>query len=180
MGRNLGRHAHRARRTLTTLALAVGITAVNPGNTNAQVVGTTAAFWTAASLLIALFIGGLAATRLGMVFDRATGAFEGALVWVLSFIVILWLASVGVRLVAIGMSGIFGGVTQTVGAAAANSTTDLSAGSAQRGAGTTAWIMLVAMVISLLAAIAGAMIGRRRALRRMAETEAAMTASMLR
>jgi hypothetical protein len=231
---------------LTTLALAVGITAIDPGQTDPGTLGTGAAIWSALSLLIALFVGGMAATRLGMIFDRATGAFEGALVWVLSFVVILWLASSGVRLVASGISGLFGGVTQTIGAAAGQNM-DLSAGTvdqmiarlrdpntartissatgipeqevstrlndtaqrvesarndpaqaaaevrrgteqlmasarqqlpqmaerAQEGATKTAWITFAAMVISLLAAIGGAMVGRKRAVERVSliETE---------
>jgi hypothetical protein len=35
-------------------------------------------------LLIALFVGGLVATRVGMVFDRTAGMIQGALVWVLA------------------------------------------------------------------------------------------------
>jgi hypothetical protein len=220
---------------LTTLGLAVGISAADPGNVDADALGTGAAIWTGLSLLIALFVGGMAATRLGMVFDKAAGAFEGALVWVLSFLVILWLASSGVQLVASGISGVFGGVTQTI-ASAASGTDDLSAGDVdqiiarlndprtaqglatatgmseqevrstlsevaqrvesvrnnpqqaasevrqgteqlmararqqlpvvaervQEGATKTAWFTFGAMLISLLAAIGGAMWGRRR------------------
>src|ERR1044072_6809654 len=51
---------------LTTLGLAVGVSAVDPTNTDASTVGIGAAVWSAVSLLIALFIGGMAATRLGM------------------------------------------------------------------------------------------------------------------
>src|SRR5690606_37056010 len=69
----------------------------------------------------------MAATRLGLVFDKAAGAFEGALVWVLSFLLILWLASSGVRLVAGGISSLFGGVTQTIGSVVGSE--DLSTGS---------------------------------------------------
>lgn len=220
---------------LTTLGLAIGISAADPYTSDAGALGTGAAIWTGLSLLIALFVGGMAATRLGMVFDKATGVFEGALVWVLSFLVILWLASSGVRLVASGISGLFGGVTQTIGATATGMD-DLSSGDvdqilqrlneprtaqtlasatgipeqevrstlsqvaqrveaardnpqqaaaevrqgtqqmmdrareqlpavaerAQEGATKTAWITFAAMVISLVAAIAGAMLGRRR------------------
>lgn len=228
---------------LTTLGLAVGISAADPGNTDAGALGTGAAIWTALSLLIALFVGGMAATRLGMVFDKAAGAFEGALVWVLSFLIILWLASSGVQLVARGIFGMFGGVTQTI-SSAASGMQDLSAGDvdqilarlrdpqtaqtlatatgmpqteiqstlndvaqrvetsrdnpqqaaaevrqgtqqlmdrarqqlpivaerAQEGASKTAWITFAAMLISLIAAIAGAMLGRKRAETRLRDT----------
>ena len=62
---------------LTALGLAVGVSAVNPGQTEAGTLGTGAAVWSGLSLLIALFVGGMAATRLGMVFDR-TAASEAA------------------------------------------------------------------------------------------------------
>jgi len=220
---------------LTTLGLAIGISAADPMSGDAGGLGTGAAIWTGLSLLIALFVGGLAATRLGMVFDKAAGAFEGALVWVLSFLVILWLASSGVRLVASGISSLFGGVTQSI-STMMSGMDDLSSGDvsqilsrlndpntvktlagatgmseqevssklseitqrveavrdnpqqaaaevregtqqmiarareqlpavaerAQQGATKTAWFTFAAMAISLAAAIAGAMLGRRR------------------
>jgi hypothetical protein len=223
---------------LTTLGLAVGITALDPGNTDAEAIGMGAAIWSGLTLLIALFVGGFAATRLGMVFDRATGAFEGAMVWVVSFVAILWLASSGVQLVGSGISRVFSGVTQTIGSATGG-VDDLSAGDVeqilarlndprtvstiatatgvpeqevrstlndvaqrveaarnnpqqaaaevrsgterlmarareqlpaaaervQEGATKTAWITFAAMAISLIAAIAGAMVGRKRAAR---------------
>ena len=227
---------------LSTLGLAVGVSAVNPGNTDAESIGVGAVIWSGLALLIALFAGGMAATRLGMVFDRATGAFEGALVWVVSFVAILWLASSGVQLVASGISHIFSGVTQTIGSAAGG-LDDLSSGDvgqivgrlkdprtvstvatatgmpeeevrstlgeiAQRvdaardnpeqaaaevrsgterlmarareqlpaaaeriqgGAAKTAWITFGAMALSLLAAIGGAMVGRKRAAKRLVD-----------
>jgi hypothetical protein len=233
---------------LTTLGIAVGISAVDPTNTDASAFGIRAAIWSGLSLLIALFVGGMAATRLGMIFDKAAGAFEGALVWVLSFVLILWLASSGVRLVASGISGMFGGITQTISSAGA-SMGDLSGGDvdqmlarlrnpqttrtiaaatgipeqevastlndvaqkvaaarndpaqaaeevrrgterlmtrarqelpavaerAQKGASKTAWITFGAMLISLAAAIAGAMLGRRRVVERLARDEAAVS-----
>jgi hypothetical protein len=226
---------------LTTLGLAVGISAADPGDTEASTLGTAAAIWSGISLLIALFVGGMAATRLGMVFDKATGYFEGALVWVLSFLVILWLAGSGVSLVASGMSGLFGGVSKTVGAAVGSGIDDLARGDPQQvlnrlrdpqtastvaaatgmpedqvraefaqleqrinqvqndpasvarevrqtttqmidrararapevaeqiqpGATKTAWATLIAMVLSLIAAVAGAAMGRRRVIDRL-------------
>lgn len=233
---------------LSTLGLAIGVSAVDPGATEARTVGMAAAVWSGVSLLIALFVGGMAATRLGLIFDRAAGAFEGALVWVLSFLLILWLAGSGVRLVASGISGLFTGVAQTVGSTISGMD-DLSSGDvdqimsrlndpetartiasatgipeqevrstlsdtaqrvnavrddparvaeevrqgtgellsrarqqlpamaeqAQEGATTTAWIAFGSMLISLIAAVAGAMFGRRRAVDRM--TRVAETAA---
>jgi hypothetical protein len=231
---------------LTTLGFAIGVTAVSPGETDAQAVGTGAAIWTGLSLLIALFAGGMAASRLGMVFDKAAGAFEGALVWVLSFLIVLWLASSGVQLIASGISGIFSGIGQTVSstvsgaagigdlsggnadqilsrlndpqtarmiASATNSSEDevrsqlggiaqrveaarndpsrvaaevrqgteqlmararqqlpAVAQQAQEGATKAAWFTFAAMLISLLAAIGGSMLGRRRVVATLAES----------
>jgi len=237
----------------TTLGLAVGVTAVDPGDTDAQAIGTGAAIWSGLTLLIALFVGGMAATRLGMVFDRATGAFEGALVWVLSFVAVLWLASSGVQLVGSGISRVFSGVTQTLGSAAGN-LDELSAGDIdqilgrlddprtastiaratgmseqevrteladvaqrveaarnnpqqaatevreatsrmmarareqlpataermQEGAAKAAWITFAAMLISLIAAIAGAMLGRKRAAQRLVENASVRATSVTR
>jgi hypothetical protein len=229
---------------LTTLGIAIGISAAEPGQTDASTFGTGAAIWSGLSLLIALFIGGMAATRLGMVFDKAAGAFEGALVWVLSFLIVLWLASSGVRLVASGISGLFSGIGQTV-SATVGGMDDLSTGdvqqmvgrlndpqtartiatatgmseeevrqqlgqlagrveavrdnpqqaasevrqgvsqlmarakqqlpavaaNAQESATKAAWITFAAMLISLLAAIAGSMVGRRRVVATLAHSE---------
>lgn len=229
---------------LTTLGFAIGISAIDPRQTDAGAFGTGAAIWSGLSLLIALFVGGMAATRLGMVFDKAAGAFEGALVWVLSFLIVLWLAGSGVRLVASGISGLFSGIGQTVGAATTG-LDDLSSGdvqqilsrlndpqtastiaqatgmseqevrsqlaevssrveaaknnpeqaaaevrqgtaqlmarareqlpamaaNAQEGATRAAWITFAAMLISLIAAVAGAMLGRRRAVAALARSD---------
>ena len=229
---------------LTTLGIASGISAAEPGQADAQTLGTGAAILSGLSLLIALFVGGMAATRLGMVFDKAAGAFEGALVWVLSFLLVLWLASSGVRLVASGISGLFSGIGQTVGATVTGMD-DLSSGNveqilgrlndpqtvrtiagatgmseeevrtqlgdvsrrveavrdnpeqvaaevrqgtsqlmsrvreqlpamaanAQDAATKAAWITFAAMLISLLAAIAGSMVGRKRVVATLAHSE---------
>src|SRR5215207_5994279 len=55
---------------LTTLGLAVGISAADPDNTDTGALGLGAAIWSGLALLIALFVGGMAATRLGMIYDR--------------------------------------------------------------------------------------------------------------
>ena len=87
---------------LAALGVAVGVTAVDPGATDAQTLGTGAGIWTAASLLIALFVGGLVSTRAGAIYDRTTGFFEGALVWVVSLLLMGYLATSGISMVAGG------------------------------------------------------------------------------
>lgn len=233
---------------LTTLGIAIGVSAAEPQQTQAGEVGTAAAVWTGLSLLIALFVGGMAATRLGVILDRTTGVLEGALVWVLSLLIILYLASSGVRLIASSVAGLFSGVAQTVGSTLTGmenlstgnvdqilqrlrdpqtartiaSATGMSeqeistrlndiaqrveaarndparvaaevrdgtremmqqarerlpaaAQQAQRGATKAAWITFAAMLISLGAAIAGSMVGRRGVATRVGERVAGVT-----
>ncbi len=100
---------------LGSLGLAVGASAVDPQQPAAQALGTGAAIWGGVSLLIALFIGGMVSTRVGMVHDRTAGAWEGALVWVMSILAIAYLATSGIGLVAGGAFKLVGGAAQTIG-----------------------------------------------------------------
>jgi hypothetical protein len=103
---------------LTTLGLAIGITAADPRDMDGSAVGTGAAIWTAFTLLIALFIAGWASTRLSMLWERTTAMFEGALVWVLSMIAILYLTASGIGLIAGSAFNIAGNAVQTATASA--------------------------------------------------------------
>jgi hypothetical protein len=102
---------------LTALGLAVGVSAVDPGQTESSTIGAGAGIWGAVSLLIALFVGGLVATRTGAITDRTTGFFEGALVWVVSLLIMAYLAGSGVGMLASGAFRLVGGATQALGAA---------------------------------------------------------------
>lgn len=99
---------------LASLGVAIGISAVNPGETEASTIGIGAAIWGGLQLLIALFIGGMVATRVGAIIDRTTGFFEGVLVWVVSLIVMAYLAGSGIASVAAGAFSLLGGATQTL------------------------------------------------------------------
>src|SRR6185295_13988542 len=112
---------------LTALGLALGVSAVDP-NSDTQSLGTPAAIWAAISLLLALYIGGMASTRIGAIFDKTTGMFEGTLVWVLSLLLIVYLAGSGIGLVAGGAFKLVGGASQTLGSMITGETPDLSHG----------------------------------------------------
>jgi hypothetical protein len=99
---------------LTALGVAVGISATDPGSTELSSLGTGAGIWAGASLLLALFVGGFVATRIGAVFDRTTGFFEGVLVWVVSLLLMGYLAASGVGSLAGGAFKLVGGATQAV------------------------------------------------------------------
>jgi hypothetical protein len=124
---------------MTALGVAVGISAAQPGQTDTGALGPGAGIWAGVSLLVALFIGGWVSTRIGAIFDGTTGFFEGALVWVVS----VMLSGIGV---------LAADAVQTLGSAFqfGEATPDVS------------WIAFGALLLSLLAAVLGAMAGRRR------------------
>jgi hypothetical protein len=100
---------------MTALGVAVGISAAQPGETDAGTLGTGAGIWGGLSLLLALFIGGWVATRIGAIFDGTTGFFEGALVWVVSVLIMLYFASSGIGMLAGGAFRLVGGAAQALG-----------------------------------------------------------------
>jgi hypothetical protein len=100
---------------LTVLGVAIGVSAVDPGDTEARTVGTGVGVWGGLSLLIALFVGGVVSTRIGAIFDRTTGFFEGALVWAVSILLMLYLATSGVGMLASGAFKLVSGVGSGVG-----------------------------------------------------------------
>ncbi|TFZ04445.1 hypothetical protein [Ramlibacter rhizophilus] len=107
---------------LTVLGLAIGISAadVGPGeDLNARSLGIGAAVWSGLTLLIALFIGGFVATSTGMVYDRTNGMIEGVLVWVLTLLLLIYMASSGISMLTSGVLGALGSVTRGAASAAA-------------------------------------------------------------
>ena len=100
---------------MTALGLAVGISAARPGETEAAALGTGAGIWAGVSLLVALFIGGMVSTRIGAIFDGTTGFFEGALVWVVSILLMLYFAASGIGMLAGGAFRMVGGAAQALG-----------------------------------------------------------------
>jgi hypothetical protein len=103
---------------LAALGMAIGISAATPGETEASTLGTGAGIWAGISLLLALFIGGMVSTRIGAISDRVTGFFEGVLVWVVSILLMGYLATSGISMLAGGAFKILGGATQAIGAVA--------------------------------------------------------------
>lgn len=102
---------------LTALGVAVGISALDPMQSDAEAFGTGAGIWAAFSLLLALFVGGMVSTSTGVIFDRTTGFFEGTLVWVVSVLLMGYLASTGIGMLTGGAFRIIGGATQAIGSA---------------------------------------------------------------
>lgn len=102
---------------LSMLGLAVGISAVDigPEPGAARGFGVGAAVWGGLSLLISLFIGGMVAARTVPLFDRGPAALQGALVWVLAMVGLIYLTASGVSLGANAVFGVLGGVTGGLG-----------------------------------------------------------------
>jgi hypothetical protein len=124
---------------LTTLGLAIGITALGDPRTadsaTASGLGMGAGLWGAVTLLIALFLGGLVSTRVTDRPDRGGAILHGALVWTLTSLMLVWLLGQGVSL---GLSGLFGalsGLTRT--AATAVTTTATQGGDLAHSLGLT-------------------------------------------
>ena len=127
---------------LGALGVALGATLIDPDRADPTKLAAAAGIWGAVSLLISLFMGGMVATRTGMVFDRATAGFEGMLVWIVTAILMAGFAGSGLGLMP-------------------DFSIDMTAGRS------AAWMGLAAMVLSLVAAVAGAMAGCRGAAERL-------------
>jgi hypothetical protein len=101
---------------LSTLGLAVGVTTADIGQgqgAGPRTLGIGAAIWAGLSLLLALLLGGMIASRVSVVVDRTVATVHGVLVWVLTMLGVLYLAGTGIGL---GMSGVLG-VARTAGSA---------------------------------------------------------------
>lgn len=115
---------------LAALGLAIGISAAQPGETQASTLGLGAGIWSGLSLLVALFVGGMVATRIGAISDRTTGFFEGVLVWVVAILLMGYSAASGIGMLAGGAFKLVGGATEAIGAAVqrGGANVDLSGG----------------------------------------------------
>jgi len=143
---------------LAALGVAVGITAVDRQSTELGSLGIGAAIWTGVSLLLALFLGGLVSSRLGATYDRTTSFFEGFLVWIVSLLLVAYLAASGMNWVAGDTFAIMGSAPDMSSMAVPP---DVVQGITPQAA-KTAWVTFGSLILSLGAALVGAIAGRRR------------------
>lgn len=156
---------------LAALGVAIGISAVDPTQTEVSKVGAGAGIWAGVSLLVALFIGGLVSTRIGATHDASTGFFAGFLVWVVSLLLVAYLAASGMSSLAGGAFSLMGGaqgVAQEVQQQAQDIQQNMpqlqqKAEAMKPQATRAAWATFGALILSLAAAVIGAAAGRRRA-----------------
>jgi hypothetical protein len=150
---------------LTSLGVAFGVSLAG-SNASPSSLTTGAAWWGGISFLIALFIGGAVSSR--RVAGALTSVIQGASVWVLSMVAVLYLAGSGVVLGAKGLFAALGGP-----ALVQNAMAQVSSGSGAVGttgmmnavnssATATNWITFVVIIVSAIAAIVGALVARRR------------------
>ena len=160
---------------LMALGVAVGITTVDPASTDAAKLGTGAGIWAAVSLLISLFVGGFVSTRIGATYDSQTSFFAGFLVWVVSVILVAYLAASGAASLTGGAFRLFasapGQAQEQAAATIQQKAQDLQqkapelqqkAQEVKPQATTAAWITFGSLILSLLAALIGSAAGRRR------------------
>jgi len=160
---------------LMALGVAVGISAVDPASTEAAKVGAGAGIWAGVSLLLALFLGGFVATRIGATYDRQTSFFSGFLVWVVSVVLFAYMAASGASSLTGSAFSFFASAPPQAKEQAAATLQDKAKELQQKApelqqkaqevkpqATKAAWITFGSLILSLLAALIGSAAGRRR------------------
>jgi hypothetical protein len=160
---------------LTALGVAVGISAVDPASTEAAKLGTGAGVWAGVSLLLALFMGGFVSTRIGATYDSQTAFFAGFLVWVVSIVMVAYVAASGAASLTGGAFQFFASAPAQAQGEAAATIKDKAQELQQKApelqqkaqevkpqATKAAWITFGSLILSLLAALIGSAAGRRR------------------
>lgn len=87
---------------------ATGIASSDAPRSNTDTVGTAVGIWSIISLLISLFVGGLATSRASGPLNKSTALLNGAILWAATLII-------GAFLVSSGVSGAFGIVASNAG-----------------------------------------------------------------
>lgn len=84
--------------TLSVLGAAIGLTTVDPAQEQepAAGLGIGAAIWGIISMIIALFVGGWAASRLSTAWSKLSGTLHGLVTWAVSIVLLLWLMTTAI------------------------------------------------------------------------------------
>lgn len=160
---------------LMALGVAVGITAVDPARTEVARLGTGAGIWAGVSLLFALFLAGFVSTRIGATYDSQTAFFAGFLVWVVSIVLVAYLAASGAASLTGSAFQLFAAAPVHAQGEAASSIKEKAQELQQKApelqqkaqevkpqATKAAWVTFGSLILSLLAALTGSAAGRRR------------------
>jgi hypothetical protein len=143
---------------LAMLGVAIGLSAADTPPGSLGDVGLGAGIWMAIASLIALFLGGYAAARLGGAIRRSDGALAGLLTWATSLVLTLWLVGAAAGSAAGMMDG-----GRMVAPSLRNPIGNLQRGTAEAarspGAEKGAWATFGGACLSLLAALGGGAAG---------------------
>lgn len=94
---------------LNTLGVAIGLSVVGAeGQASGSAIGIGAGIWTILSSIISVFVGAWVAGRYTSIPERGEGSLQGALVWSLSLIFFIWIATMGVGTALGGLMGLVG------------------------------------------------------------------------
>jgi len=156
---------------LGTLGVAVGLSTANSEGVGGDTLAIGAAIWAAISLLIALFIGGFVTSRSTVGERKDESMIYGLLLWGTIFVAVVVLTNQGLNL---GVGGMLQQVispgtatlSDSMGTADAGLTadqaTDLREAGARGGnirATTAAWWTFATLIASIIASIAGSLVG---------------------
>ncbi len=141
-------------------AIALSSADVTAGAPLARDILQTTAIWNVIAGLVALFVGGFLAGRLGVHTGLRNAWTQGTAVWALYLIVTLLAAALGLSGLAGGGLGALGDIrAMTAGAEVDAATVRNAVESAALGA----WLLFAGIVISWLAAVGGAWLGVKSA-----------------
>jgi MFS family permease len=158
---------------LGVLGMAIGLTALDPGDRPGEGFAWGAAIWTIITFILAFFIGGWVAGRTAAFQNHRHGLLNGAMVWATSVALVVMLLGSGISaLVGAGgqalgtMAGEMGNDARPASARIDAALPDMNADQqdlqrADRAATTSAWVTLVSLLIGLGAAAFGGYSGSR-------------------
>jgi ABC-type transport system involved in multi-copper enzyme maturation permease subunit len=168
---------------LMALGVAVGMSVSD--DVNARTLGTGAGVWGFISLLVALFAGGWVTTQVTVGESRTEAILYGVVLWATTSVLLLWLTVNGVRagLDTAAASRSLSGANQTAASADAGQSPEERQAAIERAreAGKEgSWWAFAGMLISMVAAIGGALVGPveltvRRDTRRFREQQTPLT-----
>jgi len=157
--------------SLGTLGVAVGLSTTDGANVGGDTLAIGAAIWAAISLLIALFMGGFVTSRSTVGERKDEAMIYGLLLWGTIFVAVVVLTNQGLNL---GVGGMLQQVTSPGTVSAANDGASQSSGltpgqasdirDAQARTGnvratTAAWWTFATLIASIIASIAGSLVG---------------------
>lgn len=106
---------------LTTLGSAIGLTAFDPGQgDSARALGIGVVIWFALTAIISMFVGGLTTGRMAGILTKGDGRVHGVIMWSLSLLLALYLASIGLGRVLGGAVDLVTRATAATAGAAVN------------------------------------------------------------